>query len=106
MLFAVLSMHKRLKVFRASGEREDIRGHLRSFPWDVLEAEVNRLNRSPSPASGLVPSLLFPPDIQNRTSPWIFLFAEVRSLVQLSHWPNLSLYLNHLAKFETFKFGR
>jgi Leucine-rich repeat (LRR) protein len=52
MLFAVLSLHKRLKVFRASGEREDIRGHLRSFPWDILEAEVNRHNRS-APAPGM-----------------------------------------------------
>lgn len=46
MLFAVLYLHKRLKVFRASGERDDIRGQLRSFPWDILEAEVNRFNRS------------------------------------------------------------
>lgn len=54
MLFAVLFMHKRLKVFRASGEREDIRGLLRSFPWDILEAEVNRFNRSsPSPGQTL-----------------------------------------------------
>jgi hypothetical protein len=47
MLLAVLFLHKRLKVFRASGERDDLRGQLRSFPWDILEAEVNRYHRSP-----------------------------------------------------------
>mmetsp|Transcript_10802 Transcript_10802/g.16432 ORF Transcript_10802/g.16432 Transcript_10802/m.16432 type:complete len:1122 (-) Transcript_10802:87-3452(-) len=48
VLLAVLSIHKRLKVFRASGERDDIRGLIQTFPWDVLEREAGRVNRPSS----------------------------------------------------------
>jgi hypothetical protein len=53
MLLAVLFLHKRLKVFRASGERDGLRGQLKSFPWDILEAEVNRYHRSRPTTAGL-----------------------------------------------------
>lgn len=45
MLLAVLTIHKRLKVFRASGERDDIRGQIRHFPWDILEREATYANK-------------------------------------------------------------
>jgi Leucine-rich repeat (LRR) protein len=82
MLFAVLSMHKRLKVFRASGEREDIRGHLRSFPWDILEAEVNRQNRSPSLPSGLAntPPPFLPCRLLTLTVGQVLGFASLQKL--------------------------
>ena len=73
MLFAVLFMHKRLKVFRASGEREDIRGLLRLFPWDILEAEVNRFNRS-SPSPGNLFILIIIHFIKGEFIPYIFFF--------------------------------
>lgn len=44
MLLAVLTIHKRLKVFRCSGERDDIRGQIRHFPWEVFEREADYAN--------------------------------------------------------------
>lgn len=45
ILIAVLSIHKRLKSLRLSGERKDVRGQIREFPWDVIEMEVQNANR-------------------------------------------------------------
>ena len=45
VLMAVLSIHKRLKSLRISGERKDVRGQLRKFPWDVIEMEVQNASR-------------------------------------------------------------
>jgi hypothetical protein len=49
MLLAVLTIHKRLKVFRASGERDDIRGQIRHFPWDIFEREASYANKPHAP---------------------------------------------------------